>query len=77
MGNKLRKIRAIVKEELEHIPKGDVLQNELREVYWQERMRSLGKKAKSNETKEDVLRRSIAIVKARGDFIMQKREINA
>ncbi len=63
MNNKLKEIREQVKKELEYIPRGNTLQNELRMFYWPLRMRSLGKKAKSNETKEDILKKSIEAIK--------------
>lgn len=59
MVTKLIEMRVKVKSELEHIPKGNFIQNELRMFYWSDRMRSLGKKAKSEKTKEEVLRESI------------------
>lgn len=39
--DKLELMREIVKTELEHIPRGDYVQNKLRQVYWKERMHSL------------------------------------
>ena len=63
MPNKLKQIREEVKKELEHIPRGNQPQNELRMYYWPLRMNSLGKKAKNNATKEDVLKQSIESVK--------------
>jgi len=63
MTSKLKEMREQVKKELEHIPRGNTPQNELRMLYWPLRMHSLGKKAKSDETKEEVLRRSIERIK--------------
>jgi len=63
MTSKLKEMREQVKKELEHIPRGNTPQNELRMFYWPLRMHSLGKKAKSSETKEEVLRRSIERIK--------------
>ena len=63
MTNKLKEIRERVKGELEHIPRGNLPQNELRMFYWPLRMGSLGKKAKKSETKEEILRKSIEAVK--------------
>jgi hypothetical protein len=63
MFSRLREIRDQVKEELKHIPRGTDPQNELRMVYWIRRMHSLGKKAKSSQSKEEVLRNSIEIIK--------------
>lgn len=59
MNNKLKEIREQVKKELEYIPRGNISQNELRMCYWTLRMHSLGKKAKSNETKKEILKKSI------------------
>lgn len=56
-------MRQIVLEELEHIPKGNNAQNELRLVYFNKRMHSLGKKAKKEKTAKDILLESIAIIK--------------
>ena len=75
MPNKLKEMREQVKKELEHIPRGGLPQNELRMYYWPLRMNSLGKKAKSNETKEDILRKSIETVrKDYPDFVPQYDE---
>jgi hypothetical protein len=72
MSNKLKELREQVKKEIEHIPKGNLPQNELRMYYWPLRMNSLGKKAKKSETKEDVLKRSIeSVQKEYPDFIPQ------
>ncbi|MCD6559326.1 MAG: hypothetical protein J7K57_05575 [Palaeococcus sp.] len=40
---KLKEIRGKVKEELDHIPRGNEAQNMLRMVYWNARLNSLGK----------------------------------
>ncbi len=72
MPNKLKEIREQVKGELNHIPRGNTPQNELRMCYWLLRMHSLGKKAKSNKTKVEVLKKSIeAIKKDSPDFVPQ------
>ena len=72
MNNKLKEIQEQIKEELNHIPRGNTPQNELRMLYWSLRMHSLGKKAKANETKEEVLKKSIeAIKKDYPDFVPQ------
>jgi len=63
MVNKLKEIREQVKKEIEHISRGNQPQNYLRMYYWPLRMNSLGKKAKNNETKEEVLKKSIEAVK--------------
>ncbi len=75
--NKLKEIREQVKKELEqeNIPRGNQPQNELRMYYWPLRMNSLGKKAKSDFTKEDILMQSIeAVKKDYPDFIPQFNE---
>jgi hypothetical protein len=61
--DKVAKMRATVKEELDHIPKDNSAQKMLRQVYWTRRMNSLGKKSTGNQSKEDVLRESIKSVK--------------
>lgn len=63
MSNKLKELREQVKSELDHIPRGNIPQNELRMFYWPLRMRSLGRKAEKSETKEEILKKSIDIVK--------------
>jgi hypothetical protein len=63
MVTKLIEMREKVKAELKHIPKDNSIQNELRMFYWSDRMRSLGKKAKSEKTKEEVLLESIKSLK--------------
>lgn len=52
---KAKKLREKVKEELNQIPRGDLDQNMLRAFFWDLRSHSLGKKARENKTKEDVL----------------------
>lgn len=61
--NKLKVMREQVKKELGYIQRGNLLQNELRMFYWVLRMRSLGKKAKGNATKKDILEKSIETIK--------------
>ncbi len=61
--NKLKEMRELVNKELEHIPRGSMQQNLLRMYYQTLRMSSLGKKAKTNKMKEDVLLESIDAVK--------------
>ncbi len=56
-------MREQVKQELEHIPRGNFQQNELRMAYWFWRTHSLGKRAEKNETKEDVLKKSVETIK--------------
>jgi len=60
---KLKTMRQIVLEELEHIPKGNDAQNELRLIYFNRRMHSLGRKAKEKKTAKNVLAESIARIK--------------
>lgn len=61
--SRLKDMRELVSNELEHIPRGNELQNEVRMIYQMLRMHSLGKKAKTKATKEEVLLRSIESVK--------------
>jgi len=63
MSSKLKKMQEQVKEELEHIPDWPEPQNELREIYWTRRMRSLGKKAVSKQTPREVLEKCISDLK--------------
>lgn len=64
-----KKMREKVQSELSHIPRGNEPQNNLRLLYWTLRMSSLGKKAKSEKTKEDVLIEAIdAVRKEYPDF---------
>lgn len=63
--DKLKQMRLTVKDELNYIPKGNEAQNELRMLYFGERMHSLGKKAKEPTTKEKVLERCIGVVEER------------
>jgi coenzyme F420 hydrogenase subunit beta len=60
---KLKEMREQVDRELEHIPRGSFPQNMLRMYYQPLRMHSLGKHARTNRTKEDILLESIAAVK--------------
>jgi hypothetical protein len=57
-------MRALVKEELNHIPPGAEPQNMLRMAYWTLRMNSLGKRATGAKEPYDVLRAAIAHVRA-------------
>lgn len=59
---KLLELRAKVRGEMEHLPKGNISQNMLRQMYWCLRMNSLGKKAKVSESKRDVLKKVIRAV---------------
>lgn len=63
--NKLKEMREKVRTELDHINKGSELQNMLRMLYQMQRMHSLGKKAKTESTKEDVLSLVITEMKKR------------
>jgi hypothetical protein len=60
---KLTKMRTQVKEEMNNIPRGDLNQNMFRQAYWSLRLHSLGKKAKNEESKEDVLVKAVGIVR--------------
>jgi hypothetical protein len=60
---KLKTMRQKVLDELSHIPKGNSAQNELRLIYFNRRMHSLGKRANNEKTAKDVLMESIARIK--------------
>ena len=64
MADKLKTMQERVKEELEHIPDEPELQNVLRMSYWDSRMHSLGKKAKSKQKAKEVLEGCISRLKA-------------
>jgi len=59
---RLAEMTQTVREELQHIPRGDAQQQELRMLYQVLRMKSLGRKGKG-ESKEEVLKEAIASVK--------------
>jgi len=59
---KLKEIRGKVKEELDHIPRGNEAQNMLRMVYWNARLNSLGKKPRFR-SKEECLNYAIGLVR--------------
>jgi hypothetical protein len=71
----LSDMRAIVKEELEHIPPGRDPQNMLRAFYWMTRMNSLSKKPTGPTDRLGVLRACIDEFKKlnpnRADFEFQ------
>ena len=56
-------MRKQIKEEVEHIPRGDLNQNLLRQVYATIRLNSLGSKAKYPNNKNECLRISIENIK--------------
>jgi len=60
MPQKLKQMREIVLRELEHIPNWPEPQGELRMVYWNRRMHSLGRKVNRQKTAKEVLEESIA-----------------
>lgn len=60
---KREEMNEVIREELEHIPRGDSLQNDLRAIYPINRKRSLGKNAKTIATKEEILTKSIDFIK--------------
>lgn len=63
-------MRDLVKEEMNHIPRGNAAQNELRMFYWPLRMNSLGKKATVSKTRGEVLIEAInATRKTHNDFV--------
>jgi hypothetical protein len=69
MNEKLKEMREQVKDEIDHIRRGDYVQNELRMIYWSLRMNSLGKKAKAKETKESILEIAVEeVMKDHPDF---------
>ena len=61
--NKHKAMLKQVKEEMNHLPKGDFPQNKLRMYYQLLRMHSLGKKAKAKKSKEEILEEAIDAVK--------------
>lgn len=60
---KLNEMRKQVKDELNYIPRWDFNQNMLRQAYWSLRMQSIGKKAGIESSKEEVLVKSIQLIK--------------
>jgi hypothetical protein len=68
--HKGKAMRDLVKEEMVHIPRGNVAQNYLRMFYWPIRMNSLGKKADTPKTRGEVLIEAItAVRKSYQDFV--------
>jgi hypothetical protein len=61
--NKGQTMRDGVKEEMSHIPRGNASQNKLRMFYWPLRMNSLGKRAETSKTKEEILIEAINAVR--------------
>ena len=59
----LKEMRETVKEELKFIPRRNFDQNMLRQAYWSLRLHSLGKKANTASTKEEVLVEAAKLVK--------------
>ena len=59
LSTKLIEMREQVKKEIEHIPKGSLYQNLLRQVYSSFRMASLGKKEKFPNDKNEILKLAI------------------
>ena len=51
----MTRIHKIVKEELSHIPRGNLDQNMLRSIYSGMRLHSLGRRAERRSSKEDIL----------------------
>ncbi|MCG2718357.1 MAG: hypothetical protein L6408_05930 [Nanoarchaeota archaeon] len=60
---KLKKMREKVKEELDHISRGDFNQNLLRSAYWGIRLHGLGKKAEREISKEEALVNALKFIK--------------
>lgn len=63
MPQKLKQMRELVLRELEHIPNWPEPQGELRMVYWNRRMHSLGRKVNRQKTAKEVLEESIAFLR--------------
>ena len=59
LSTKLIEMRNQIKEEVEHIPRGNIYQNLLRQAYSSFRMASLGKKAKFPNDKNEILKLAI------------------
>lgn len=59
---KLNEMRRQVKEELDHIPRRNFNQNMLRQVYWSLRLHSIGKKAETECSKEDILVKATELI---------------
>lgn len=60
---KLLEMQKTVREELEHINRGDIYQSMLRNLYWNLRINSLSKKPKYPDDKTGILKLSIQKVK--------------
>jgi len=60
---KLKDMRETVKEELKFIPRRNFDQNMMRQAYWSLRLHSLGEKADSVSTKEEVLVKAAKLVR--------------
>jgi len=61
--NKIKKIREKIKEELIYIPRGNIFQNFLRQIYWNLRIKSLGHKKDIPNNKKKVLQLAIKQIK--------------
>jgi hypothetical protein len=61
--DKLRKMRETVREELKHIPRGDIQQNLFRAHYQIGRMNSMGKKAQTPDSREAVMKSCLEFYK--------------
>lgn len=59
---KLNDMRAQVKEELNHLQRGDFNQNMLRQAYWSLRLHSIGKKSGIEKSKEEVLVKALQLI---------------
>lgn len=60
---RLLEMQKTVREELEHINKGDIYQSMLRNLYWNLRINSLSKKPKYPDDKKEVLKQAIQKIK--------------
>lgn len=67
VGLTLNQMNQLIREELEHIPRGDPNspQNQLRMAYRMARIHSLGAKAKQKQTAKDVLLAQIEFVRTK------------
>lgn len=54
--DKLKKMRETVHEELKHIPRGSIQQNMFRALYEMARMESMGKKARTPNSRQAVMK---------------------
>ena len=79
--SKAENMRTQLKKELEDIPRGTLIQNKLRMLYAPNRLKSLGRKATTLKTKEDVFKDCVEEIRkkypdfvpvVKGDFLKVK-----